>query len=114
MAPDQQSQLDRIAYISELLERWAKEGRITRRPERWSIAEPAQQLAAAARLGDATALTPAVIAGIKPKVELVVSMLRTWSDKGDLLTWRLFRVQTLAFLAAATLMLIAITAYFMP
>jgi hypothetical protein len=114
LRPDQRSQLDRIAYISGLLERWAKEGRVTRRKERQLVAEPARQLAEATRLGDGAVLGSEVIAGIKPKVEQVTSMLRTWSDKGDVLTWQLFRVQTLAFLAAAVLMLIAITAYFMP
>jgi hypothetical protein len=39
-------------------------------------------------------------------------MLRAWSDKADVLTWQLFRVQTLTFLAAAVLMLIVILAYF--
>ncbi|HWD74861.1 MAG TPA: hypothetical protein VG371_06955 [Solirubrobacteraceae bacterium] len=53
-----------------------------------------------------------VMAGIESKVEPVISMLRAWSDKADVLTWQLFRVQTLAFLAVAVLMLIVILAYF--
>ena len=114
IAPDEWSQLDRIAYISGQLETWANEGRITRRKERRNIANPAQKLALAAQLGDGVAPDPETIAGIRSSVEKVTSMLGTWSDKGDVLTWRLFRVQTLSFLAVAVLMLITIMAYFIP
>lgn len=91
--PDQRYQMERIAYIAGLVERWAKDDRYTRRQARRKVRESARQLGAAARLGEGAE----VIAGIKHQVEEFISMLRAWSDKADVLTWWLFRVQTLAF-----------------